>query len=78
MPTPHLAAMRPFRCPGKNPPLTPRVGSYGWDGGLGTSARMDPKEGLVTIMLTHRTMRGTSPEPLFNDLRTLAYQAWDD
>jgi CubicO group peptidase (beta-lactamase class C family) len=56
----------------------PSVGSYGWDGGLGTSARMDPTEGLVTIMLTQRMMRGPTPEPLFNDLRTLAYQALDD
>ncbi len=56
----------------------PSVGSYGWDGGLGTSARMDPNKGLVTIMLTQRMMRGPSPEPLFNDIRTLAYQALDD
>jgi CubicO group peptidase (beta-lactamase class C family) len=56
----------------------PSAGSYGWDGGLGTSARMDPNEGLVTIMLTQRMMRGPGPEPLFNDLRTLAYQALDD
>lgn len=56
----------------------PSIGSYGWDGGLGTSARMDPNEGLVTIILTHRMMRGPAPEPLFNDLRTLAYQALDD
>ncbi len=54
------------------------VGSYGWDGGMGTSARTDPREGLITIMLTQRMMRSPVPEPIYCDLRTFAYQALDD
>jgi len=34
---------------------------YGWDGGLGTSWRADPKEELVGILMTQRAW--TSPRP---------------
>ena len=54
------------------------VGSYGWDGGLGTSARIDPKEGVITILLTNRIWREPKPEQLYTDFRTAAYQALDD
>jgi CubicO group peptidase (beta-lactamase class C family) len=37
------------------------VGSFGWDGGLGTSWRSDPSEGLVGILMTQRAW--TSPTP---------------
>ncbi len=30
-------------------------GGFGWDGGLGTSWRSDPKEGLVAILMTQRS-----------------------
>ena len=36
-------------------------GTYGWDGGLGTSWRNDPAEGLTGILLTQRMW--TSPTP---------------
>lgn len=34
-------------------------GTYGWDGGLGTSFRVDPQRQVVTILLTQRSW--TSP-----------------
>jgi CubicO group peptidase (beta-lactamase class C family) len=54
------------------------VGAYGWDGGLGTSARIDPKENVITILLTNRIWREPKPEQLYSDFRTAAYQAFDD
>ncbi|HEX4507758.1 MAG TPA: serine hydrolase domain-containing protein [Alphaproteobacteria bacterium] len=54
------------------------VGSYGWDGGLGTSFRNDPKEGLTCILLTQRAMRSPVPEPIYGDIWALTYQALDD
>jgi CubicO group peptidase (beta-lactamase class C family) len=54
------------------------VGSYGWDGGMGTSARNDPKEGLTCILLTQRMMRSPVPEAVYTDIWALAYQALDD
>ncbi len=54
------------------------VGSYGWDGGMGTTARNDPKEGLTCILLTQRMMRSPVPEAIYADLWALAYQALDD
>ncbi len=36
-------------------------GRFGWDGGTGTSAYVDPAEGLIGILLTQRMM--DSPEP---------------
>lgn len=54
------------------------VGSYGWDGGLGTSARNDPREELTCILLTQRMMRSPVPEAIYTDIWGLAYQALDD
>ena len=54
------------------------VGSYGWDGGMGTTARNDPKEGLTCILLTQRMMRSPVPETIYTDIWQLAYQAIDD
>jgi CubicO group peptidase (beta-lactamase class C family) len=53
-------------------------GSYGWDGGLGTSARNDPREGLTCILLTQRMMTSPVPEPIYTDIWALAYQALYD
>lgn len=52
-------------------------GRYGWDGGYGTTWASDPKEQMVSIMMTQR-----SGFPLFSkvhlDFWTSAYQAIDD
>jgi CubicO group peptidase (beta-lactamase class C family) len=50
-------------------------GRFGWDGGFGTSAYVDPKEGLIGILMTQRMMESPEPPPVFNDFWTLAYGA---
>ena len=53
-------------------------GQYGWDGGLGTSWRTDPKEQMVGILLTQRAWESPTPPPVTVDFWTSAYQAIDD
>ena len=52
------------------------VGTFGWDGGLGTSWYSDPREEMVTILMTQCAW--TSPSPPNVYFWTLAYQAIDD
>jgi CubicO group peptidase (beta-lactamase class C family) len=54
------------------------VGSYGWDGSLGTSWRLDPSEDMVTILLTQASWISPVPTRVTRDFRTTAYQAIDD
>lgn len=54
------------------------VGKFGWDGGLGTSWYADPREDLVTILMTQRAWSSPAPPPVQRDFLTLAYQAIDD
>jgi CubicO group peptidase (beta-lactamase class C family) len=54
------------------------VGSYGWDGGLGTSWFNDPAEDLTAILLTQRAWSSSRPGAIFRDFWTAAYQAIDD
>ena len=42
-------------------------GTYGWDGGLGTSFRVDPHRQAVTILLTQRAWTSPVPPPVFRD-----------
>ena len=53
------------------------VGQYGWDGGLGSSWRNDPAEGLVGILLTQREWTEPAPPPVCRDFWTAAYAAVD-
>ena len=53
-------------------------GRYGWDGGYGTSAHMDPAEDMVGILMTQRMMDSPVPPKVFRDFWTSAYQAIDD
>ncbi|SNT11976.1 CubicO group peptidase, beta-lactamase class C family [Asanoa hainanensis] len=53
-------------------------GRYGWDGGLGTSWRIDPAEEMITILMTQRAWSSPEPPPILRDFWTLAYQAIDD
>lgn len=50
-------------------------GRFGWDGGYGTSAYTDPKEGLVAILLTQRMMDSPQPQKHYLDFWTSAYAA---
>jgi CubicO group peptidase (beta-lactamase class C family) len=53
-------------------------GRFGWEGGFGTTAYVDPTEQLVGILLTQRMMTSPVPPPAFVDFWTSAYQAIDD
>jgi CubicO group peptidase (beta-lactamase class C family) len=52
-------------------------GRFGWDGGLGTSAYIDPAEGMIGILCTQRMMDSPEPPKVFNDFWTLAYGAME-
>ena len=54
------------------------IGTFGWDGGLGTSWRADPREDMVTILMTQRAWTSPSPPDVCRDFWTSAYQAIDD
>jgi len=54
------------------------VGRYGWDGGLGTSWYSDPREDMVTILMTQRAWTSPNPPNVCLDFWTAAYQAIDD
>jgi len=54
------------------------VGKFGWDGGLGTSWYADPREDMVTILMTQRAWTSPSPPDVCLDFWTSAYQAIDD
>ncbi len=50
------------------------VGTYGWDGGLGTTWKVDPKEKLIGILLTQKAFSSPSPPPVCVDFWNSAYQ----
>jgi CubicO group peptidase (beta-lactamase class C family) len=43
-------------------------GSYGWDGGFGSTWRVDPRRGLVTIVLTQRMWETSEPPAVHREL----------
>jgi CubicO group peptidase (beta-lactamase class C family) len=53
-------------------------GSYGWDGGFGTSWYSDPHEDLIGILFTQVSWTSPNPPPVCRDFWTLACQAIDD
>jgi CubicO group peptidase (beta-lactamase class C family) len=54
------------------------IGSYGWDGGLGSVWRNDPAEGMVTVLLTQQAWSSPDPPAVCRDFWTSAYAAIDD
>lgn len=54
------------------------VGTFGWDGGYGTSGYSDPKEDMVGILMTQRLMDSPNAPAVYLDFWTSAYQAIDD
>jgi CubicO group peptidase (beta-lactamase class C family) len=54
------------------------VGTYGWDGGMGTSWYNDPAEDLTMILMTQQAWASPIPPGLFQDFWTATYQAIDD
>jgi CubicO group peptidase (beta-lactamase class C family) len=58
--------------------LTGSIGAYGWDGGLGTTWQVDPREEMITILMTQRAWTSPNPPDVALDFLTSAYQAIDD
>lgn len=58
--------------------IGPSVGSFTWDGGFGTSWCSDPREDMVTILLTQKMMTGPDDHEIKHDFWTLAYAAIED
>ena len=54
------------------------VGKFGWDGGMGTSWYSDPREGMVTILMTQAAWGSPGPPAVCLDFWTSAYRAIDD
>jgi CubicO group peptidase (beta-lactamase class C family) len=53
-------------------------GRYGWDGAMGTSWQSDPKEEMITLLMTQQLWSSPSPPNVVLDFWTSAYQAIDD
>lgn len=54
------------------------AGSYGWDGGLGTTWADDPAEDLVGVLLTNQAWTSPVPPAVARDFWTCAYAAIED
>jgi CubicO group peptidase (beta-lactamase class C family) len=52
-------------------------GRYGWTGGFGTTAYIDPQENMIGILFTQRMMDSPEPPKIFTDFWTLAYEAME-
>jgi CubicO group peptidase (beta-lactamase class C family) len=52
-------------------------GRYGWTGGTGTTAYIDPTEHMIGILFTQRMMDSPEPPRFFTDFWTLAYEAME-
>lgn len=50
-------------------------GRFGWTGGFGTTAYIDPAEEMIGILFTQRLMDSPDPPQVFTDFWTLAYGA---
>jgi CubicO group peptidase (beta-lactamase class C family) len=50
-------------------------GRFGWTGGFGTTAYVDPANEVIGILFTQRMMDSPKPPRVFEDFWTLAYTA---
>lgn len=50
-------------------------GAFGWDGGLGTSWLVDPRQDLTVIVLTQRMFDTPTPPQVHGDIQAAAYAA---
>lgn len=53
------------------------VGSYGWDGGMGSTWVNDPAEDLIAILLTNQAWTSPVPPAVSQDFLTCTYAAID-
>lgn len=51
------------------------AGSYGWDGGLGSSWWADPVTGISAVLLTDQMWASPQPPPLFDAFRAAAFSS---
>jgi CubicO group peptidase (beta-lactamase class C family) len=58
--------------------LVRTVGTFGWDGGYGTSLYADPKENMVGILMTQRVWDSPVAPAVNLDFWASAYQSIDD
>ena len=58
--------------------LAGNPGRFGWDGGYGTSAYMDPHEDLAAILMTQLLWDSPAGPAVYRDFWTTVYQAIDD
>ena len=54
------------------------VGTYGWDGGFGTSWYADPKEDLTAVLMTQQAWTSPDPPNVCRDFWTSVYGAIED
>ncbi len=52
-------------------------GRFGWSGGFGTTAYIDPAERMIGILFTQRMMDSPEPPRVFTGFWALAYAAMD-
>jgi CubicO group peptidase (beta-lactamase class C family) len=57
---------------------TRSVGTYGWDGGLGSQWANDPVEGIIGILMTSQAWTSPVPPPVHQDFWTCIYAAIED
>ena len=50
-------------------------GSFGWDGGLGSSWLVDPARDLIVIVLTQRMFESPALPAVHRDIQAAAYAA---
>jgi CubicO group peptidase (beta-lactamase class C family) len=55
--------------------LSHNPGRFGWDGGTGTTAYVDPAEDMIGILFTQRMMDSPEPPKIYSDFWSLAYTA---
>ncbi|MGY1653837.1 serine hydrolase domain-containing protein [Geodermatophilus sp. SYSU D01119] len=51
------------------------AGSFGWDGGLGSSWWTDPVTGTTAVLLTNQMWASPTPPPVFGAFRSVAFGA---
>jgi hypothetical protein len=58
--------------------LAAPVGTYGWDGGLGTTWSSDPGEGVISVLMTQRAWTSPTRPAVALDFATATYRALAD
>ncbi len=53
------------------------AGTYGWDGGMGSTCWTDPESGVTAILLTNQMWPGPVPPPIFGDFLASAFGSAD-